>query len=301
MSALLSTELPGLPAPYKGKVRDVFDLGDCLLIVATDRISAFDVVMANGIPDKGRILNQMSLYWFERLGQKVPHHVISGDDRVIAERLGFDDPKLHGRCVLARKARPLGIECVARGYITGSLFKEYRTQGPNVHQYDLVHALKDGDALPRPIFTPSTKAQTGHDQNISRAEAVVIEGEETVAQAEAWTLSLYTEAAAHARKAGLILADTKFEFGHTDEGLIWIDEALSHDSSRYWDEKHYQPGVALPGFDKQYVRNFLERSDWDKTPPGPELPADVVARTRDLYLEAFRRIVGGVPHSLSGP
>ncbi|MFN7368181.1 MAG: phosphoribosylaminoimidazolesuccinocarboxamide synthase, partial [Armatimonadota bacterium] len=154
---------------------------------------------------------------------------------------------------------------------------------------------------PRPIFTPSTKAQTGHDQNISRAEAVAIEGEETVAQAEAWTLSLYTEAAAHARKAGLILADTKFEFGHTEEGLIWIDEALSPDSSRYWDEKNYHPGVALPGFDKQYVRNFLERSDWDKTPPGPELPADVVARTRDLYLEAYRRIVGGVPHSLSGP
>jgi phosphoribosylaminoimidazole-succinocarboxamide synthase len=292
MPELLHTAIVGLPPARVGKVREVYDLGDAMLIVATDRISAFDCVMANGIPDKGRILNQMSAFWFEKLSHVCPHHVISTDDAVIASRLEQPQPELAGRSTLARKARPLAIECVARGYISGSLYKEYRSQGGSVHGLDLPDGLVDSSRLPEPIFTPATKAEEGHDENISFARAVDMVGAEVATLVRDWTLQLYAEAVAHAETKGLILADTKFEFGLTDDGVIWIDEALTPDSSRYWDAASYEPGRAQASYDKQFVRDFLETSGWDKTPPGPRLPEDIVEKTRAKYLDAYRLVTG---------
>lgn len=291
MLALLETALPNLSPSRKGKVREVYDLGDCLLIVATDRISAFDVVMANGIPDKGRILTGLSAFWFDRLGGVAPHHVLSTDDAEIAQRVGAID-SLRGRSMLARKAKPLAIECVARGYITGSLFKEYRTQGGGVHGLALPDGLVDADRLPEAIFTPATKAEEGHDENLSFAQACDIVGRETAETVRDWTLKLYAQAAEYAATKGLILADTKFEFGETEDGLIWIDEALTPDSSRYWDAGLYHPGGPQPSYDKQFVRDYLETIRWDKRPPGPTLPDDVVAKTRAKYVEAYERLTG---------
>ncbi|HVT10642.1 MAG TPA: phosphoribosylaminoimidazolesuccinocarboxamide synthase [Fimbriimonadaceae bacterium] len=292
MAELLHTALPGLPPPRVGKVREVYDLGDELLIVATDRISAFDVVMANGIPDKGRILNQMSAFWFDRLGTVCPHHVISTDDSVIAGRLSSPQPELAGRSTLAKKALPLTIECVARGYISGSLFKEYRVQGGAVHGFGLPEGLLESGILPEPIFTPATKAAEGHDENISFARACDMVGREVAEQVRDWTLELYRQASRHCAEVGLILADTKFEFGLTADGVIWIDEALTPDSSRFWDTALYEPGHAQPSYDKQFVRDYLETLAWDKRPPGPVLPGDIVAKTRAKYVEAFERITG---------
>lgn len=292
-SAILSTKLPALGEPRIGKVREVYDLGSQLLIVSTDRISAFDVIMANGVPDKGKILNQMSEFWFHKLGSVCAHHLVSADDSVIQAELGANwSVELAGRSMLAKKAQPLTIECVARGYICGSLYKEYKAQGGNVHDLGLPESLRDGDRLPEVIFTPATKAEEGHDENISFAEAANRVGKEVAEQVRDWTLNIYAEAAKHAANCGLILADTKFEFGLTDDGIIWIDEALSPDSSRYWEEKDWVPGGAQPSFDKQYVRDFLETIDWDKRPPGPSLPDDVVANTRAKYVEAYERITG---------
>lgn len=291
MVALLHTALPGLPPPKVGKVREVYDLGEELLIVATDRISAFDVVMANGIPDKGRILNQMSAFWFAKLADFGRTHVLSTDDSVIASRLKNPAPELAGRATLAVKARPLPVECVARGYLTGSLLKEYRAYG-EVHGLPLPAGLEDGSPLDEPLFTPATKATEGHDENISFARMVELVGQEVADQARSWTLALYKAAAAHCAEAGILLADTKFEFGLTDDGLVWIDEALTPDSSRFWDTAGYRVGQAQPSYDKQFVRDYLETLDWDKQPPGPVLPEDVVARTRAKYVEAFERIVG---------
>ena len=292
MAELLHTALHGLPPPRVGKVREVYDLGDSVLIVATDRISAFDAVMANGIPDKGRVLNQLSAFWFDRLARVCPNHVISVDDEVIAARLPRPQPEIRGRATLARKATPLSIECVVRGYLAGSLFKEYRASGGNVHGLALPDGLLDGSRLGEPLFTPATKAQEGHDENISFAQAVDLVGKEVAEQARDWSISLYLAAELHAEHCGLILADTKFEFGVTDDGLIWIDEALTPDSSRYWDASLYQPGQAQPSFDKQFVRDYLESSGWDKLPPGPELPPEIVAQTRAKYLEAYRLLTG---------
>jgi len=292
MTVLLESALPGLPPPRRGKVREVYDLGDRLMIVSSDRISAFDVVMANGIPDKGRVLNLMSAFWFDRLSHICPHHLISVDDADVAAVVGADRAELHGRCAIARKATPLTIECVARGYIAGSLYKEYRASGTGVHGLNLPSNLVDGSELPEPIFTPATKAEEGHDENISFREAADRVGTEVAEQVRDWTMQLYSEARRHAASVGLILADTKFEFGLTDDGIIWIDEALSPDSSRYWEAKGYRPGGQQPSFDKQYVRDYLETLDWNKQPPGPELPTDVVANTRAKYLEAFERITG---------
>lgn len=289
--ALTSTHLAQLGKPRTGKVREVYDLGSQLLIVTTDRISAFDVIMANGIPDKGRILNQMSAFWFEKFADQVPHHMISIDDSEVARLVGEDNPELHGRCMISRKAQPLTIECVARGYICGSLYKEY-VRDSSVHDLGLPAGLVDGSKLPEPIFTPATKAEEGHDENISFARACDMVGREVAEQVRDWTLILYKEAAVHAAKAGLILADTKFEFGLTEDGVIWIDEALSPDSSRYWEASLYAPGGPQPSFDKQYVRDYLETLNWDKTPPGPELPNEVVMNTRAKYVEAFERITG---------
>ncbi|HEY0867496.1 MAG TPA: phosphoribosylaminoimidazolesuccinocarboxamide synthase [Fimbriimonas sp.] len=292
MAALLTTEIPGLPAPRRGKVREVYDLGDELLIVATDRISAFDVIMANGIPDKGKILNQMSAFWFDLLQGLCPNHILSVDDGTIQSRLDDPQPELEGRTTLARKARPLPIECVARGYLSGSLYKEYRAGGGSVHGLSLPDGLVDSSQLPDPIFTPATKAQEGHDENISYRQAADLVGAETARKVRDWTLALYRQAADHASKAGIILADTKFEFGETDEGIVWIDEALTPDSSRFWDASRYQPGKSQPSYDKQFVRDYLETLDWDKRPPGPELPDEIVQKTRAKYVEAFERLTG---------
>ncbi|MFY9233826.1 MAG: phosphoribosylaminoimidazolesuccinocarboxamide synthase [Fimbriimonadaceae bacterium] len=301
MLALLETSIPGLPPPRKGKVREVYDLGDCLLIVATDRISAFDVIMANGIPDKGRVLNQMSAFWFEKLTKSDPSHrsdmsgkvctghLITIDDDEIATKIGHHDG-LKGRSMLARKAKPLTIECVARGYLSGSLWKEYRDQGGHIHGLDLPAGLRESDRLPEPIFSPATKAEEGHDENISFETAANMAGRDNAVLARTWTLALYRRAAEYALSKGLILADTKFEFGETDDGLILIDEALTPDSSRYWDASQYEPGGPQPSYDKQFVRDYLESIGWDKRPPGPTLPDEVVQNTRAKYLEAYERI-----------
>lgn len=270
----------------------MFDLGDALLIVTTDRISAFDVVMANGIPDKGRVLNQLSAFWFGKLAHIAPHHLITIEDSEIAMRLGAEIPELHGRATLARKARPLPIECVARGYLSGSLYKEYRAQGGGVHGLNLPEDLLESDRLPEPIFSPATKAAEGHDENISWAQAVDLVGVDVATTVRDWTLEIFGQASQHAAMHGLILADTKFEFGLTDDGPIWIDEALTPDSSRYWDASLYEPGGAQPSYDKQFVRDYLETLNWDKRPPGPTLPDDVVQKTRAKYLEAFERLTG---------
>ncbi|MBV6457168.1 MAG: Phosphoribosylaminoimidazole-succinocarboxamide synthase [Fimbriimonadaceae bacterium] len=289
---MLDPALHHLGTPRRGKVRDVFDLGDSLLMVASDRISAFDVVMANGIPDKGKVLNQLSNFWFERLSSVCPNHLIETEDAAIAHRLGIDSPELKGRSVIVRKTEPLAIECVARRYIAGSLYKAYLAGETKALDLNLPDGMIDGSELPETIFTPATKAQTGHDENISFRHAADIVGMETAVAVRDWTLRLFTQASIHAASCGLILADTKFEFGITDDGLVWIDEALTPDSSRYWETSGYAPGKPQPSFDKQFVRDYLESIGWDKRPPGPTLPSEIVQRTREKYFEAFRRLTG---------
>ncbi|MEQ1822592.1 MAG: phosphoribosylaminoimidazolesuccinocarboxamide synthase [Fimbriimonadaceae bacterium] len=291
MSALLSPTISRQPIAH-GKVREIYDLGSELLIVTTDRISAFDVVMANGIPDKGRVLNQISAFWFEKFAAICPNHVVSIADDKVRSYLGEWDPNLSGRCLIAKKTVPLKIECVARGYITGSLFKEYVLEGPNVHGLNLPSGLVDSSRLDEPIFTPATKAESGHDMNLSWQGAVDIVGIEVATRARDLTLSIYSQARAYAETRGLILADTKFEFGLVDDELIWIDEALTPDSSRFWPLDLYAPGKSQPSFDKQFVRDYLESIHFDKRPPGPTLPSEIVSKTRAKYLEAFERIVG---------
>ncbi|MEI7575430.1 MAG: phosphoribosylaminoimidazolesuccinocarboxamide synthase [Armatimonadota bacterium] len=295
MPELLHSAVFGLPAPRTGKVRDVYDLGDSVLIVATDRISAFDAVMANGIPDKGCILTQMSSFWFSLLADVCPNHVLSAEFDVIQSKCEKPQPELRGRSMLCKKARTIPVECVARGYITGSLLKEYNREGGAVHGLGLPTGLVDSSALPEPIFTPATKAEEGHDENISFAEVVNRIGRETAELLRTWTLELYSRASAHAASRGIILADTKFEFGETEDGIILIDEVLTPDSSRYWDAQLYAPGKSQASFDKQFVRDFLETSGWDKNPPGPVLPADIVENTRAKYIDAYCRIVGQEP------
>lgn len=290
MAALLTTSVPGLANKRTGKVREVYDLGDDLLIIATDRISAFDAVMKNGIPDKGKVLNKLSAYWFHLLDDVCPHHLLSTDDDEIQSRLPKKHPELLGRSTLAKKAQPLAIECVARGYITGSLYKEYKTLGSQIRDISLPEGLVDASKLPEPIFTPATKAVEGHDENISFAQAADIVGLEVAATVRDWTLKLYTRAAAHAAKAGILLADTKFEFGLTDDGLIWIDEALTPDSSRFWDAATYRPGHSQDSFDKQFVRDYLEKIGWNKLPPGPALPIEIVEKTRAKYISAYEQL-----------
>jgi len=292
MAELLHTALKGLPPPRVGKVREVYDLGRELLIIATDRISAFDVVMSNGIPDKGRILTQMSAFWFEFLRGVCPNHVITFDDAQVQARLSESHPELAGRSMIAKKAKPLTIECVARGYLAGSLYKEYRRSGPSIHGLNLPMGLIDSSKLPEPIFTPATKATEGHDENISFTSAADRVGKETANLVQQWTLELYQRAANHAATKGIILADTKFEFGETADGIILIDEVLTPDSSRYGDAANYEPGHAQPSYDKQYVRDFLETLAWNKQPPGPVLPPEVVANTRSKYVQAFELMTG---------
>ncbi len=292
MPVVLAAECPSLPLVHRGKVRDTFDLGDAYLLVATDRVSAFDVVMENGVPDKGRVLTQMSTFWFDRLAWVCPHHLLATDEDSLRGRVPGWGPGLQGRSVVVRKARPLPIECVARGFIAGSLYKQVRAEGGRTLGLDLPDGLRDGDRLPEPIFTPATKAQEGHDENVPFARAVDLVGREVAETVREWTLQLYRQAAAHAESVGLILADTKFEFGLTDDGLVWIDEALTPDSSRYWEAAHWRPGGPQPSFDKQPLRDYLEASGWDKRPPGPRLPEEVLEATRERYVEAFRRVTG---------
>jgi len=289
MNVLRETNFPGLAPSARGKVRDIYDLGDRLLIVATDRISAFDVVMPTPIPDKGRVLTQLSLFWFALLREVIPNHVLSGDQ--LPAPFDAHSELLRGRSMLVQKTRPLPIECVVRGYLSGSGWKEYRASG-TVCGIALPAGLGESEQLPEPIFTPATKAVSGHDENISFERAAGLVGRELAERVRAVSLEIYRRAAAHAAPRGVILADTKFEFGLVDDRLMWIDEALTPDSSRFWPAAEYRPGGPQPSFDKQFVRDYLERIRWPKTPPGPDLPPDVVAATRAKYREAYRLLTG---------
>ncbi len=292
LEAVLETSLPGLPPPRRGKVRDVYDLGDRLLLVATDRISAFDCVLAPGIPDKGKILTQLSNFWFRRFAEVVPNHIIETDAARFPEAAAAHAAVLSGRSVLAKKCRVVPFECVARGYLAGSGWKEYQASGA-VCGIKLPAGLRDADRLPEAIFTPATKAESGHDINVSFEAMASTAGTELSTRLRSLTLELYGRAAAFAAGRGIVLADTKFEFGLDDAGaLVWIDEALTPDSSRFWPADTWRPGGSQPSFDKQFVRDFLERTGWNKTPPAPILPPDVVAGTRARYAEAYERLTG---------
>jgi phosphoribosylaminoimidazole-succinocarboxamide synthase len=288
---LVETRIPPLPLWRRGKVRDVYDLGDRLLIVATDRISAFDVVLPSGIPAKGIVLTQLSLFWFHLLADALPNHVVTANVAEYGAELAPFRDQLEGRSMIVTKTEPLPVECVVRGYITGSGWKDYRATGA-VCGIPLPAGLQESQRLDPALFTPSTKAETGHDENISFAQVEQTLGRERAAEVRDVSLEIYRRARAHAEERGIILADTKFEFGVRDGRLIWIDEALTPDSSRFWPRDGYAPGRGQPSFDKQYVRDYLETVAWDKRPPGPALPAEVAQRTRDKYLEAYARITG---------
>lgn len=283
--------LPDVTRLGAGKVRELFAVGeDLLLLVASDRISAFDVVMPTPIPDKGKVLTAMTAFWLDHLSDLVPTHLVSVDPAEFPAGLAAHADVLAGRSMLCRRAQPLAIECVARGYLSGSGWKEYRATGA-ICGVDLPAGLVESDRLPEPIFTPATKAELGdHDQNIDFDRAAAIVGADVAARVRDLTLDLYRAAADHARSRGIILADTKFEFGLVDGSLILIDEVLTPDSSRFWPADDYAPGRAQASFDKQYVRDWLETLDWDKTPPGPTIPDQIVTRTRDRYVEAYERL-----------
>ena len=293
---LLETSLAGLTLHRRGKVRDVYEAGDDLLIVTTDRISAFDYVLGSGIPDKGKVLTQLSAFWFERMGDLVPHHLLATDVARFPESLRNHGAVLHGRSMLVRRTEPVPVECVARGYLSGSGWKEYQQTG-SVCGIALPPGLRESDQLPEPIFTPATKAESGHDINISEAEAARLVGAALIARLKALTLEIYRRGAAHAESKGIIVADTKFEFGLVGAGdpatdIVLIDEVLTPDSSRFWPSAQYEPGHGQPSFDKQFVRDYLEEIRWNKQPPVPSLPDDVVRRTREKYVEAYRLLSG---------
>jgi len=288
---LLQIDLPGIPRVKSGKVREIFDLGDSLLMVATDRISAFDCIMPNGIPRKGEVLTQISHFWFERFASMVPNHLLARANDPLPARLLPFRSQLERRSMIVKKAKPLAIECVVRGYLAGSGWKEYR-KCKTVCGLKLPPGLVESSELPEPIFTPATKAESGHDENISFEKAEEIVGPDLALQARAASLRLYKDARAYARERGIIIADTKFEFGLFDEQLILIDEVLTPDSSRFWPADQYKPGRSQPSFDKQFVRDYLETLDWKKTPPAPALPPEVVEKTQAKYLEAYKRLTG---------
>jgi phosphoribosylaminoimidazole-succinocarboxamide synthase len=289
--SVFETQLPDFKLWRRGKVRDVYDLGSELLIVTTDRLSAFDVVLPTPIPDKGRVLTQLSLFWFDLLKDVVPNHVLSADVDEFPAGLRAHRAQLQGRSMLVRKTEPLPVECVVRGYITGSGWKDYKKTG-SVCGIPLPAGLRESDRLEPAIFTPSTKAEVGHDENISFETVETLLGKARAAEVRDVTLRIYERARDHAASRGILLADTKFEFGVQDGRLVWIDEALTPDSSRFWPKSEYEPGRGQPSFDKQYVRDYLETVGWNKQPPGPELPAEVVAKTRDKYREAYARVTG---------
>jgi phosphoribosylaminoimidazole-succinocarboxamide synthase len=298
---LLETTLDGLTLHRRGKVRDVYEVDGGLLIVATDRISAFDYVLGSGIPDKGKVLTQLSSFWFERMGDLVAHHLIASDPDHFPAAARRHAEILRGRTMFVRRTKPIPIECVARGYLSGSGWKEYQQSG-RVCGVELPAGLRESDRLPEPIFTPATKANTGHDINISEEEAGNLVGRALIGRLKALTLAIYGRGAAHAESKGIIVADTKFEFGlarRSAEGaeaaakdgpddIVLIDEVLTPDSSRFWPRAEYGPGRGQPSFDKQFVRDYLEEIRWDKQPPVPSLPDEVIRRTRDKYVEAYR-------------
>jgi phosphoribosylaminoimidazole-succinocarboxamide synthase len=288
-AAISQTSFAGLKLRGRGKVRDIYEVGDDLLIVATDRLSAFDVVLPTPIPDKGKVLTQLSLFWFDKLRGIVPSHIITASDFTGA--LAPYAAELAGRSMLVKRTEPIPIECVVRGYLSGSGWKDYQKSG-RVCGIPLPAGLVESSQLPEPIFTPSTKATTGHDENISFEEAASRIGETLALRLRDVSIEIYSRAAAYASARGIIIADTKFEFGLAGQELIWIDEALTPDSSRFWPADEYQPGRAQPSFDKQYVRDYLERIGWNKQPPAPALPPEVVAATRARYREAFERLTG---------
>jgi phosphoribosylaminoimidazole-succinocarboxamide synthase len=299
---ILDTTLDQRLPDRQGKVRDIYDFGDRLLIVASDRISAFDYVLGSGIPDKGKVLTQISSFWFNRLHAIVPNHVVSTDPDTYPAQAKGAAAMLRGRSMLVTTTEPLPIECVARGYLSGSGWKDYVATG-EVCGIRLPRGLRESDQLTEPIFTPATKAQSGHDVNISEAEAATLVGPSVLARVKALTLRLYSEGAAYAAARGILVADTKFEFGLLPvrqgaantpdvDRLLLIDEVLTPDSSRFWPLDGYTPGGPQPSFDKQFVRDYLERIKWNKQPPVPSLPEDVVTHTRDKYIEAFRRLTG---------
>ena len=291
MPVVLDTQISSLSLARRGKVRDVYDLGEHLLIVATDRISAFDYVLGSGIPDKGAVLTQLSAFWFELLKDLTPHHLVTIEaDEFPAVTKPYRDI-LRGRSMLVRKTSPLPVECVARGYLSGSGWKDYGRSGA-VCGVQLPAGLRESDRLPEPIFTPATKAESGHDENISEAQAGDIVGHDLIKRLRELTLGIYSRGVEHALSRGIIIADTKFEFGLADGELILIDEVLTPDSSRFWPAAEYVPGRGQPSFDKQFVRDYLERIGWNKQPPVPSLPDEVVQGTRARYVEAYERLTG---------
>ena len=293
---LLETALEGLTLNRRGKVRDVYDVTlssgkPALLIVATDRISAFDYVLGSGIPDKGKVLTQLSGFWFERMGDLVPHHLLSTNVDEFPDAARRHADILRGRTMLARRTEPVPVECVARGYLSGSGWKEYQQNG-SVCGVKLPASLRESDRLPEPIFTPATKAESGHDINISEAEAGRLVGTGLISRLKTLTLEIYRRGCEHAESKGIIIADTKFEFGLDGHEIVLIDEVLTPDSSRFWPASEYEPGHGQPSFDKQFVRDYLEQIRWNKQPPVPSLPDEVVRRTREKYLDAFRLLSG---------
>jgi phosphoribosylaminoimidazole-succinocarboxamide synthase len=292
LTALLTTDLGSIPLLGRGKVRDLYAIDDALLLVATDRLSAFDHVLGTGIPGKGKILTQISLFWFEMMADIVPNHIITADVKEFPASLQPYAAQLEGRSMLVKRAAMFPVECVARGYLAGSGWKDYQASGA-LCGIPLPVGLKDGSRLPEPIFTPATKSQDGaHDENIGYAEMEKAIGTEDAGELRRLTLAIYAKAAAHAESRGLILADTKFEFGRTPKGIVLADEVITPDSSRFWDASAWKPGGAQPSFDKQFVRDYLESIHWNKQEPAPSLPEDVAARTQAKYLEAFRLLTG---------
>ncbi|MEI6914019.1 MAG: phosphoribosylaminoimidazolesuccinocarboxamide synthase [Armatimonadota bacterium] len=302
MNTIFETNIPGLTPSGRGKVRDLYDLGDKLLFVATDRLSAFDVVFPTPIPGKGRVLTQMTLFWLDKLSDIVENHLISTSVDELADALrqaGAEDldsaiTMLEGRSMLVKKARPFPIECVVRGYISGSLWKDYQNRGgaDEVYGIALPAGLVESQKLPEPIFTPATKATSGHDENISGDEAANVVGLDVFERLKELSIAIYTQASEIASSKGLILADTKLEFGHLNSEIILIDEVLTPDSSRYWDGSSYEAGRPQDSFDKQYVRDWVLDLGWNKTPPAPLIPEAIVAGTTERYVEAYRRITG---------
>lgn len=288
MSVLIDSPLPN--RTYRGKVRDTYDLGDRMLIVATDRISAYDAILPTGIPDKGKVLSQMSAWWFQRTSQVVPNHFIRLADGTAADELPFAlPPELIGRTTIAHKAKRIDVECIVRGYMAGSAWEEYQKYG-TVNGIRMEKGIQEGEQLFEPMFTPTTKAEEGHDEPMTLSDLMQEVGPETTQVLKLRSLALYNFAAAYARERGIIIADTKFEFGFYNDEIIVIDEILTPDSSRFWDVNDYKTGRSQPSFDKQYVRDWLTQSGWDKNPPAPELPADVVEGTAQRYKEAYRRL-----------
>jgi len=288
---ILQLDLPGIAKVRSGKVREVFDLGDRFLLVASDRLSAFDVILPNGIPRKGEVLTQLSHFWFAKFASLVPNHLLASADDPLPANLQPYAAQLARRSMIVKKAKPLAIECIVRGYLSGSGWKEYK-KSQTVCGIQLPAGLTESAELPEPIFTPSTKAEAGHDENISFEEAVKIVGVEFATQARDLSLKIYRAGRDYARERGIIIADTKFEFGVFEGKLILIDEVLTPDSSRFWPADQYAPGRGQPSFDKQFVRDYLETLTWDKTPPGPQLPAEVIAKTSAKYQEAYERLTG---------